>query len=343
MHPVVVGDMILSSKQYDYLYSNSSSKRHGLRLSINHWTKGVVPYTFADDINADVKRITLEAMDYIANVSCVRFKVANRDENYVKIRNGHGCSSNVGNLRKGVQFVTLSVNCRLGNIIHEFLHSLGFLHMHTAIERDEYVRVDYDNIMPGLLRNFEKYTTYVSMFKTPYDYGSIMHYSRGAFALDKTKPTIDPKEDAPTMGQRKGKMSEKFEISANKTKFLVEMSEGDVLRLNRMYKCNTGRSELETEEEEENEEPGTQADDANDESADEPMMEELITINDDLSMPQEDEYDQRFTTFNHHQPKYPRNVFTMLQHSIHGWLQALKPISEVKKQMKEVLGAIRNF
>jgi Astacin (Peptidase family M12A) len=67
------------------------------------------------------------------------------------------------------------------------------------------VKIDYDNIVPGTIRNFEKYTTYVSMFKTPYDYGSIMHYSRAAFALDKSKPTIIPLEDAPTMGQRSGK------------------------------------------------------------------------------------------------------------------------------------------
>jgi Astacin (Peptidase family M12A) len=75
---------------------------------------------------------------------------------------------------------------------------------HTAIQRDEFVKIDYDNIVPGAMRNFEKYTTYVSMFKTPYDFTSIMHYSRGAFALDKTKPTIEPLEDAPVMGQRKG-------------------------------------------------------------------------------------------------------------------------------------------
>jgi Astacin (Peptidase family M12A) len=126
---VLVGDMVLKPKQYNYLYSNDSSKRHGLRLSFNHWPNGKMPYRFADDLEEDVKETVLRAMDYIAEVSCLRFKVAHDGIDHVMIRNGHGCSSNVGNLRSGRQYLTLSPHCKLGNVIHEILHSLGFLHM----------------------------------------------------------------------------------------------------------------------------------------------------------------------------------------------------------------------
>jgi Astacin (Peptidase family M12A) len=121
--------MLLNPKQYNYLYSNDSSKRHGLRLSFNHWPNGKMAYRFADDLDEDVKETVLQAMDYIMEVSCIRFKVAHDGIDYVLIRNGHGCSSNVGNLRNGKQFLTLSPHCRVGNVVHEILHSLGFLHM----------------------------------------------------------------------------------------------------------------------------------------------------------------------------------------------------------------------
>jgi hypothetical protein len=44
------------------------------------------------------------------------------------------------------------------------------------------------------------------MFSTPYDYGSIMHYSPIAFAIDKSMPTLVPLHPAKNMGQREGKL-----------------------------------------------------------------------------------------------------------------------------------------
>ena len=53
--------------------------------------------------------------------------------------------------------------------------------------------------------NFNKYPTgYIDMLGQPYDYGSIMHYSAYAFAIDRTKMTIEPKQSGVTIGQRHG-------------------------------------------------------------------------------------------------------------------------------------------
>jgi len=38
----------------------------------------------------------------------------------------------------------------------------------------------------------------------PYNYGSIMHYSGYAFAIDRSKYTIEPKHDGIIIGQREG-------------------------------------------------------------------------------------------------------------------------------------------
>lgn len=52
----------------------------------------------------------------------------------------------------------IEVGCfRLGTVIHEFLHAVGFFHMQSATERDEYVQIIWENIRNGTERNFEKY------------------------------------------------------------------------------------------------------------------------------------------------------------------------------------------
>lgn len=81
-----------------------------------------------------------------------------------------GCWSWVGvqggrqqlNLRPG----QIEVGCfRLGTIIHEFLHAVGFFHMHSATERDDYVEIVWENIQNGTQNNFVKYdATYISNF-----------------------------------------------------------------------------------------------------------------------------------------------------------------------------------
>lgn len=70
--------------------------------------------------------------------------------------------------------------CRtLGVILHELGHTIGFWHEHTRPDRDDYVYVNMDNVLPSERDQFRKYgrSTY---FETgvPYDYQSIMHYPK---------------------------------------------------------------------------------------------------------------------------------------------------------------------
>lgn len=118
------------------------------------------------------------------------------------------------------------------------LHTLGFLHMHTAEHRDDFVRINYNNIIPKARKNFEKYKTFVSMYGTQYDYRSIMHYSKNAFAADQSRRTITPLERVRAMGQRQGETfcSAAFKFCCQ-TNYFPVMTDGDITRLNRMYKC----------------------------------------------------------------------------------------------------------
>lgn len=99
---------------------------------------------------------------------------------FIKANNA-GCSSNVGFLNSGMQRLNLEPGdfCfRIGTIIHEFLHTLGFYHMHSATERDDYVTIMWENILPGTEGNFNTYgPDRITNFGVDYDILSVMHYN----------------------------------------------------------------------------------------------------------------------------------------------------------------------
>lgn len=167
-----------------------------------------------------------EAMIHISNISCVKFEPKQpNNRNYIFITEGKGCSSEVGMRNTGRQLMNLNPSmCAHGKIVHELLHSLGFLHMHTANERDEYLEVKWDNIKESAALNFQQFKSHVSMFGTNFDYDSILHYSEKAFAIDKSKPTLVPiyKDKAQNMGQRIGNFS--FVFPQNDTTYILNIS-----------------------------------------------------------------------------------------------------------------------
>lgn len=58
------------------------------------------------------------------------------------------CASFVG-CRGGVQPIYLSDSCSVGNLCHEIVHALGLHHEHTRVDRDRYITVQWQNILPG--------------------------------------------------------------------------------------------------------------------------------------------------------------------------------------------------
>lgn len=103
--------------------------------------------------------------------------------------------------------------------MHEFIHAIGFYHMHSATERDEYVEIVWDRIQQGTQNNFNTYPAdVISNYGVEYDYGSVMHYPTVSFSID-GEPTIIPLKDlnGAVMGQR------------------LEMSSKDIQRVNNKY------------------------------------------------------------------------------------------------------------
>uniref|UniRef100_A0A668AIL0 Meprin A subunit n=1 Tax=Myripristis murdjan TaxID=586833 RepID=A0A668AIL0_9TELE len=186
------------------------------------WPK-TVPYYMEDSLEINAKGVILKAFEQYRLKTCIDFQPWTTEPNYISIFKGGGCFSSVGNRHVGKQRLSIGRNCdRIATIEHEFLHALGFWHEQSRSDRDDYVRIMWDRISEGKEHNFNTYNdTTSSSLGVPYDYGSMMHYSKNAFR-NGTEPTIVTKIPAfsDVIGQR------------------MEFSDSDLLKLNRLYNCS---------------------------------------------------------------------------------------------------------
>ncbi|KAG5668445.1 hypothetical protein PVAND_016385 [Polypedilum vanderplanki] len=227
------GDIVLLPDQEEILNqplpadNDNFPTRTGLISEYYRWPRNrdgkvIVPYEIGKEYSLyDRIRMYLAMFD-IERYTCIHFKQRVGEEDYVHIKSGNGCSSNLGKVG-GRQDISLKRNGCLsrGTIQHELIHALGYDHMHSHSDRDKYVTIVWNNIDRKAYNNFEKNDPRkFSNFGTDYDFYSVMHYNPTAFSSN-GKRTIVPKIEKyrNVIGQRVG------------------LSEGDAQRINNMYNC----------------------------------------------------------------------------------------------------------
>lgn len=119
-------------------------------------------------------------------LTCVRFVPRTTQADYVEYINGDGCWSYIGRIR-GRQELSLARNGCVGKgtVIHETVHAIGFTHMQNAFDRDNYIKVMWENMDPRDYGAFDKVNPNDwSHWGTTYDYVSIMHYEARTFSTN---------------------------------------------------------------------------------------------------------------------------------------------------------------
>lgn len=179
----------------------------------------MIPYIMSSEFTGWERETIEYAMQSFHTSTCLRFVPRQNEYDYISVENYGGCFSSLGK-EGGGQILSLNKQGCLyhGIIQHEINHALGFQHEQNRSDRDYYVRINWDNIDPQKAYNFYKQDT--NNLNTPYDYSSVMHYGRTAFAIQYDWDTITPIPDANVpIGQRQG------------------MSYWDIMRINLLYGC----------------------------------------------------------------------------------------------------------
>jgi hypothetical protein len=176
------------------------------------WPNGIVPYkfdvAFTDAARQDIVRNSMQfitnSVGYSRQGPCIKFENIGLTErqtpDYILIRDGTDCSSELGRTG-GQQNLNLNANCfddGMMTTTHELMHSLGFVHEHTRPDRDDFIKINLDNIVKDKEGNFLKRNYANSKYfdpkwdnngsvdtsNTPYDHLSVMHYGPKDFSAN---------------------------------------------------------------------------------------------------------------------------------------------------------------
>ncbi|XP_041845330.1 low choriolytic enzyme-like [Melanotaenia boesemani] len=178
-----------------------------------------VPYYISTNYNSEESNIIIRGLESFSQSTCIRFVPWKPDDlHYLYFEAKTGCWSYVGRQNVG-QYISLEKPGCLhhSTVQHEVLHALGFQHEQERSDRDEYVKILFENIKPEFKFAFEKVET--NNLMTPYDFNSVMQYNKYAFSKN-GKPTIVAKCD-PNLDFGHAK----------------QMSKNDIARINRLYNC----------------------------------------------------------------------------------------------------------
>jgi hypothetical protein len=158
------------------------------------WTGGNLYYTFSNNVSVVHSNAFIDGMNEWAMFANLHFMPRTTQSNYFTIVDGgtfqEGGNSAVG-MVGGQQFINIgSTSWNRPTICHELGHTLGLVHEQQRSDRNSYVTILTNNIIPGQEGNFVLLTNSVN--ETAYDFLSIMEYSRNELSISNTLDTIEP-------------------------------------------------------------------------------------------------------------------------------------------------------
>lgn len=220
---VYEGDILIRDKdildhgpEITYAPSGVKSTSRSVGRVYGRWPNNIVYYSISSAL-PNQERVH-EAIKHWESLTHLKFKVKTSEKNYIYFRTGSGCSSYVG-MQGGRQDIHLADGCTTGTVIHEIGHAIGLFHEQNRIDRNQYVKIHYENIKPKLAYNF--YSVLGGRYKAKdftdeMDFQSVMLYNSYAFSKN-GKPTITKLNGETYETNREG------------------LSDGDITGINQMY------------------------------------------------------------------------------------------------------------
>lgn len=208
-------------------------------LTNGRWENGIVHFTIEPGFTNAEESIIISALNHIASTTNVCFKRRTTQGSYIKFKKytveelgfsgGNSFLGKCNSCLDGQEIRISSVSNRV--VRHEVCHALGLLHEQSREDRDQFITIKYDNILPFMGHNFDK-AVFSSRDVGTYDFNSIMHYFSTAFGKTVNGVTLQ------TIVRRSNPSDVSFGNSS-------VLSAGDIRGINSMYPAEQSCTTLE--------------------------------------------------------------------------------------------------
>jgi len=192
---ILVGDIKVNKNQWDTIHGKvkENVNHNSIVGDLYKWQSPKIPYV--STLSGAWQGALDAAIKEYQEKTCLKFVRRTDERDYIEFVMKSGCWSYVG--RQGnKQQISLGNGCQWrSTAVHEIKHALGWWHEQSRKDRDDYVIINRDNIYDGMAYNFDK-NEMDDRYSGPYDYASVMHYSKTAFSKNGL-PTIVEKKKLP--------------------------------------------------------------------------------------------------------------------------------------------------
>ncbi len=157
------------------------------------WTNATIPIVIDPSVYENGLGFAVHSAIAAFNSKTKLCLVPRSDEDdYIKITFSTSLGAAAGSSKigrqGGGQTLNLGSSAVKGTVMHELMHAAGFYHEQCRPDRDQFIRILTDNIIPG---KKNQYQIEPGLTQTTYDYCSIMHYPAiSSFSID-GKPTLE--------------------------------------------------------------------------------------------------------------------------------------------------------
>jgi hypothetical protein len=148
------------------------------------WPNRTVPYVINPGVT-NPQRV-IDAINHWSSKTNIKLIKRTNQANYVEFfpaRPGGLCTSMVG-MVGGRQAITVSDYCDASILTHEIGHAIGFLHEQERSDRERYIKILYDNILPENRIWFNTYLPNTGFEIGAFDFQSVMLYHSWSFSKD---------------------------------------------------------------------------------------------------------------------------------------------------------------